>query len=285
MIEEVLKAFTWVFSGIGNGWFSKEKSNLIQVNVQVVAPENVSKPKIQEIEEKSYSVELGTRLKQLREKTLHLEKEKRKMADFYGYTKVYELEKYESGEDEFPQESIDKLQEFFFINRQFIEQGSGPIFRTFNIDLEVIKKFLQDGFKVKILGSPNEDNTIETSSPIKYTRPIFYKEEGCFTRLAVAELGYLNSSGGGDRNIGKFISIMLELQDPRYIPYVLKTDQKTWDKLRQGAFYSNITHIGIRDEQYTNIFEDWYRETEDRLYPERNESLYKLCETLYGNKS
>lgn len=275
IIEEFLKAVPWLFSGIGNKMLEKKQLNSSSDNLQF-ALENISQSEIEEIEE-PYSVELGTRLKRLREDNLKLSKPK--MRDFYEYVEVAELEKYEAGEVEFPKDSINKLKNFFFVNESFIEDGDSRIFRSINVYSEEVRELLKSGFKIKFLCSPFDREWL-------YTYPVFFKEEDDYMRIVVAGLvGSFMSSGGGYNNIATIIREMLQIGMESYEVSILKASEQAWRQLEHGTFYSTNPYFGLgQDNECQDIFEEWFRNLENKMYPERRESISNFYDAVFGNE-
>lgn len=106
---------------------SIERIQIGGVQDRTTSPENKNRQE-QPNHELPYRILLGRRHRELRERVLKLNR--RRMADFYGYEKVAQLEMYEQGEEEFPAESIRRLIDFFFIRRDYLEEGIPYIFFT-----------------------------------------------------------------------------------------------------------------------------------------------------------
>ena len=178
IIEKFAQAIPWIFSGLGIKIYesiTEENSSQSQTNYQFIV-ENTCQPEIQEIKE-PYAARLGRKLQSLREEILNLTENQ--MRKFLGYTKVAELKKYENGEDEFPQESIDKLEKFFFINRSFLEDGHSRIFRSIDVYSEEVRELLKNNFEINFLCCPFKRDYL-------YTYPVFCIKEDGYSRIVVA---------------------------------------------------------------------------------------------------
>ncbi len=246
---ELIKHISWIFSGIGNIFVDKF-SNTSKKESQINPQQNLIIEPI-EIKEEPYSVSLGKRHKFLREEYLKLNP--RKMADFYGYNKTAELERYESGEDEFPKESLEKLKETFFINESFLEEDNSRIFRNFILSSNEVKHLLEDGFK------PNFLCYTENLSRLAF--PVFHKQENKYFPIVVANnIGSFSSGHGGYNNIKIIIIEMLRQGMDYRDAFIQKVDKLTWQKLERGLFYSNNIYFGDGlDEECADIFYEYYR--------------------------
>lgn len=280
IFSKALEAFPWVFSGVGipiarntaKKIFNSQKKNSQNVLENTFQDETV------ETKEEPYSVRLGKRLKLLREDYFKLNE--REMADFYGYEEVAELTKYESGEKEFPRESIKKLQNFFFVSKKFIEEGGDFIFECFDLYSDDVKNLLQSGFKPYFLCSSSQREDF-------YTYPVFYKQENNISRVVIANLtGSFMSSGGGYLNIAQIIKAMLVRGMRDYDAFILKVDEQTWQSLDKCTFYRNNMYFSLgRDDECREIFNRWFQDLEEEMYPERHASLKKFFESVYGSDS
>ena len=142
---------------------SKVKAN--DETIEVITKENLSQG------EECYQVALGKRHKYLRTEILKINP--REMADFYGFEKVKQLEDCEAGLDEFPREAMQKLEDFFFVKRSFIEEGNDSLFQRFPLiyTKEGCQALLEDGFKPYILTRPKSDKGD------RFAYVLFYKKE------------------------------------------------------------------------------------------------------------
>lgn len=256
IILELMKHIPWIFSGIGN-MFVDQILNPLKEESQINPQQNLIIEPI-ETKEESYSVSLGKRHKFLREQYLKLNP--RKMADFYGYEKVAELERYESGEQEFPAESLEKLKKTFFIKDSFLEEGDSFIFRTFNLYSDEVKQLLQEGFRPNFLCCTHDRSWL-------YTYPVFHKQENGYSRIVKANsVSSFKSTGEGYNNIAQIIKEMLRQGMDYSCAFVLKVDRAKWKKLEEGVFYSSSSYFGHgRDEECADIFYEHYQKLKDYL--------------------
>lgn len=178
-----------------------------------------------------FSVELGKRHRHMREDILGINP--RRMADFYGFERVAQLEACERGDDEFPTATIKKLREFFFVSRQYLEGEYQEIFDSFDVTCSAddCKEFIAGGFEPFLL-CLNEDREN------LWSWPVFHKEQDGFDRIIVANTyGYFASAGGGKSNIMHLIeaAIYHGLEPHRII--VQRADRKMWEQLENKTFY------------------------------------------------
>jgi TIR domain len=178
-----------------------------------------------------FSIELGKHHRHLREQILKINP--RRMADFYGFEKVAQLEACERGDDEFPTAAIKKLREFFFISREHLEEGTPAVFDSFEIigSSDDCKKFLSQGFQPFLLCLNELRHDL-------MCYPVFHKEEDGFDRIIVANShGYFASAGVGKSNIMHLIEAILEKGIGTYSVPIQKVDRKTWDALETKTFF------------------------------------------------
>jgi len=205
-----------------------------------------------------YAVELGQRHKYLREKVLRINP--RRMADFYSFEKVAQLEACERGEDEFPAGALKTLREFFFVKREFLEGEDAGIFEPFEVtDSEGSSKYPADGFSPYLL-CLNEDRDK------LWCWPAFYKEQDGFDRIITADTyGYFASRGGGKSNIMSFIEAVHRQGLDAYDVSVQKVDRAHWNQLETRTYYHKGMG-GLRgpDHDGQDCFIVWWKEFEDK---------------------
>jgi hypothetical protein len=202
-----------------------------------------------------FAIELGKRHRRLREKILKINP--RRMADFYGFEKVAQLEASERGEDEFPTAAIKKLRDFFFINRGYLEDGAPEVFDTFEIicSSEDCAKILSQGFEPFLL-------CLNELRDQMMCYPVLRKEEDGLDRVIAADSGgYFASGGGGKSNIMHFIEALHENGITAHRVPVQKIDRKTWDALEAKTFYfSGIGRFLGPDGEGQDCFIQWFEE-------------------------
>lgn len=184
------------------------------------------------------------------------------MADFYGYEKVKELETYEKGEDEFPLESIAKLEQTFLINSKYLEEGNSFIFRPFELEFhqenDEATKLLEEGFRPYLLCcSENRHDLL--------THVVLHKRDPKYSRTVVAnDSSSFYSTGAGAYNIYSIIKKMIERGMQSSEAIIFKVDRATWQALEERRFYSKNMFLGLgRDRDCRDIFEEWYRKLEE----------------------
>jgi hypothetical protein len=183
-------------------------------NLSIIPPSIFEVHPQQEKQLERYQAALGKRHKHLRENILKLNL--REMSDFYGFVKTSDLEDYEAGLDEFPAASIKKLEDFFFIRSEYLQEGGDSIFKKFDIvsSTRDCKDFLEQDFTPSFLCDPNFKNT-------GYAYLVFFKKENEYWRVISSNaVGGFFSSGGGRNNAYNFIEPFLERSiDLRLIRY------------------------------------------------------------------
>lgn len=217
----------------------------------VLTAENIDGGDSSNISER-YQVALGRHHKFLREEILDLNP--REMSDFYGFEKVSFLEDCESGIDEFPTNSINRLINTFFIETQYLQKGKHNIFQKFEIisSRKDCKRFLEDGFCPTFLCDPDFQNT-------GFIYLTFNKKEGNVWRsISSNTVGSFHSSGGGANNIYNFIYAMLDIDYDKYISFV-NVSKKEWDKLRDASWYGKgmFGYFGMANHQASDMFDEW----------------------------
>jgi hypothetical protein len=241
----------------------KQEENYREVN-RLSSSHNVEVNCPQE-ELERYQAALGKRHKHLRENFLKLNL--REMSDFYGFTKVSDLEDYEAGLDEFPYESLKKLEDFFFVRPEYLQEGGNSIFKNFKIisNTEDCRYFLEQDFHPCFLCDPN-------FSEIGHAYLVFRKKEGKFWRKISSEtVGGFFSSGGGRNNIYNFIvpfldkvigNRMIQHLDISFLIYgldisFLNVQEEEWKSLNRGYWYLQGSCLGAANHEAKDIFKEW----------------------------
>ena len=278
--EWIAENSKWFFSGAGNILLEKIFNNFENDSQLIYANDtqenNIVSETIQE-EENSYAKLLGKRHKHLRENSLELSE--RKMATFYGYKKVKELETYEKGTDEFPLESIAKLEQTFFINSKYLEEGESFIFRPFRLCYDEVKKLLEEGFRPCFL-------CYNTQPCDLYTYPAFYKQEENYSRIVVANRIIGNLNFGSERNkIYIIIKAMIEQGMEYHEASYFQVNKSTWERLRNGTFYSKELWKLEIDTDFYDIFGEYYRKQKEKFF-EMNSPVISnpILKKLYEQK-
>jgi hypothetical protein len=202
-----------------------------------------------------YQIQLGKRHRHLREKILKINP--RRMADFYGFEKVAQLEACETGVDEFPAAAIQKLREFFFVSRAYLEGDHRQVFDSFDIisSADDCKKYLADGFQPYLLCLNEDREDLLCWS-------VFHKEEQGLDRIITANAhGYFASTGGGRTNIVHLIEAVHHHGLRPYEVWVQRVDRKTWAELESCTFYHKGMG-GLRgpDGNGQDSFNAWFEE-------------------------
>lgn len=223
--------------------------------------------------EDSYQVALGKRHQYLREEVLKINP--REMADFYGFEKVKQLEDCEDGLDELPRESMQKLEDFFFVNKRFIEEGSESLFQTFPLiyTQEGCRALLESGFEPFILTKPKP---VEGDN---FAYILFYKKEAGFDRMVVSNgYGSFDSNGGGRQNIQNLINVLIDRNEhEKYLDILHVKNDADWQKLEDAAYYNKKMSgfAGCADNDCYDIYQMWVKalvELRIRTSPNLNSS-------------
>jgi len=178
-----------------------------------------------------YQIDLGKRHRYLREHILKINL--RQMAEFYGFEKVALLEAYERGEDEFSTQSIKALRDFFFISREYLEDGTSAIFDTVDnvCHADGCAKLINQGFDPYLLCLNEERQKL-------WAWPVFHKEERGLDRIICADsCGYFASMGEGKTNIMHLIKAIQANGKDQYEIQIQKVDRKMWNQLEKRTFY------------------------------------------------
>lgn len=182
----------------------------------------------------------------------------RRMADFYRFDAVAELESYESGEREFAASELNRLVQFFFVNPAFLRGESNRVLRDIVADLELsVADLLAQQFQLFLLASPSGE-------PDGLVYPVFYKVDSGFIRCVRGRLSSLSDeSGGGAGNVYQLISHLLDQGYSSDDVRVLRTPAIAWTRLFQGTFYMDsdtFPRFGI-NHSYQQVFSRWFEET------------------------
>lgn len=208
-----------------------------------------------------FSIELGKRHRHVRENILGINP--RRMADFYGFERVAQLEACERGDDEFPTATIKKLREFFFVSREYLEGEYQAVFDSFDIvgSAEECKKLIADGFEPFLL-CLNEDREK------LWSWPVFHKEQDGFDRIIVANtFGYFASTGGGKSNIMHLIEAAIHHGLELHQIVVQRADRKMWEKLQTKTYYQKGLGGGTGrgpDDDGNDCLEAWWKEFKEK---------------------
>jgi transcriptional regulator with XRE-family HTH domain len=232
---------------------SRVTENQTLKEVPLIAPEPVSSVSPSQLPER-YSTTVGARLKFLREEVLELSL--REMAEFLGIDVMSQLERYESGEDEYPLHFVKKIEEFFRISQRYVETGGGAIFSYFVLAQESVSSFVAAGYTPILACCPNQRNDL-------FCYQVFEKVTNGFTQIAFADrYGSFASSGGGKMNIGYLITALLDAGKTPTAVRILKATEGEWDSISNGSYYSKdpFHRFGCADWECMDIFDSWFDE-------------------------
>lgn len=179
----------------------------------------------------SYRKGLGQRHRFLREEILQIDP--RRMADFYEYECVEELESYEYGEREFPAVSLAHLRKMFFVNDSFLRGVSSRVFTNLYMENEeAICGLFDEGFKLHFLCCPTRRRDL-------LTYPYLHKIQYGFSRSVKAHRlsSFSPASGGGAVNIYDVLHLMVCRGMPPDDVRILMVPERTWGRLEHGSFH------------------------------------------------
>jgi hypothetical protein len=222
-----------------------------------VPPTLVSLPLEEEQEEgEPYETQLGRHHKFLRKNILKLNP--REMANFYGFEKAKQLEECEAGLEEFPTKAIKKLEDFFFINPNYLQEGENLIFQSFtSYPRADCRRFLEQEFYPYFLCAPSFQK-----DGLAYL--VFWKEDKGYRRMIRSCTEDSFYSGGSANSICSLIHSMLDLNVDLYrseISY-LNVSEEEWEKLSNLSWY-NKGMLGCRgnaNNEAREIYERWFGE-------------------------
>lgn len=232
----------------------KESSSVSEAEGQCRAVEPAAVPICLE---PRYQVRLGQRIRAIRTEVLKLNT--RQMANAMGIQHNREFEDCEAGDDEFPQQSIHRLEELFFFKRRFLEEGQGPMFQHFPLcnTTEGCLALLKDGFKPHIF-------TELSSEEFAMCLVVFNKDEAGFNRVIVSDVeGNFASCGGGKQNMLNLIKALFEHYGPwQANPMVVRLNkQDDWKAMLQGTFYrKDLIALGYADYKAQDCLSAWSSE-------------------------
>jgi hypothetical protein len=238
---------------------------------KMIPPTPVSPPVQEEQEQiEPYQTQLGRRHKSLRENILKLNP--REMANFYGFEEVEKLEKCEAGLEEFPTKAMKKLEDFFFVDPKYLQEGKNPIFQTFRIGhkRDDCLRLLKQGFHPYFLCSPSFNH-----DSLAYL--VFWKEEGGYWQM-IRSNSLFSSGGGGYDNIHNLIDAMLDLDmDPRESDFFcLNVSKKEWDNLNKRCWYNKEMrgYYGAANWEAEEIFESWFEAAQTKRMSRNKNSIF-----------
>lgn len=201
-----------------------------------------------------YSTTVGARLKFLREEILELSL--REMAEFLGIDVISQLERYESGEEEYPLQFVKKIEEFFRISQRYVETGEGVIFSHFILSQESVSSFVNGGYTPILACCPSQRNDL-------FCYQVFERVIDGYTQIAFADrYGSFASSGGGKMNIGYLINALLDAGKTPTAVRILKATEEEWQTISNGSYYSRnvFRRFGCADWECMDIFDSWFEE-------------------------
>ncbi len=202
----------------------------------------------------SYSKTVGTRLRWLRKKVLELSL--REMAEFLGIEVISTLERFESGEEEYPLHLIKKIEEFFRINPRYVESGDGSIFLHFFLSQESVSSFVRDGYTPILACCPSEQGDL-------FCYQVFEKHTNGYCQIAFSDrYGSFSSSGGGKMNIRYLINALLDAGKTPSSVRILKATPEEWKAISNGSYYikNPFSRFGDADWKCMDIFDSWFDE-------------------------
>ncbi len=205
----------------------------------------------------SYKVRLGETHEWLRENILKLTP--REMTEFYGFESVTQLEKYEQGIHELPLHELRRLEEFFFLNPNYLGTGQGSIFQNFYNERSEISKYLNDGFTPTIACCPDKDDPL-----LGYV--VLHKKENDILRVITANNpGSFESSVGRNEKVHNLICEMIDRGKDSHYVNILNATPSDWKAIEENRYYDYCVfsrsgaRLGIA-RKYRDIFDEWYED-------------------------
>lgn len=200
-----------------------------------------------------YASIIGSRMKDIRERYLQLTA--RRMSEFLNLNSVTELERYEAGVDEYPLPMLRKIEEFFFLSRDYLETGKYGAFKAFSLTAENVERFMRDGFTPYIACSPERANL--------FAYIAFSKKVDGYTRLAISNIcGSFVSNGGGKTNIQYLIWALLEEGRSPYDVRIVTLSNDEWAAVASNSYYheSPFLRAGNADYDCIDVFDEWFKD-------------------------
>ncbi len=260
-----------IFSGIGVAvimYFIQRKDNansqinntynIVRHNDKEINNEHNKKLEEKENKKLSYAKRVGKSHKFLRTEVLQLTE--REMIDFYKLKTVTELEKFENGEIEIPPEYLKKLENFFFINKNYFDNENlinENIFTPYNLNQQVFEKFFKDGFSPIIACLPIEKNEM-------LIHIVLHKKENGFTRCIISDRwSSFASDGGGKMNIIELIITMKVFNIDKNKIRIINIKEADYKQMSNGTFYQrNLfnNYFGSANNKCVDIFNSWFEQ-------------------------
>ncbi len=229
-----------------------------------------------------YTYEVGARMRMVREQLLHISK--REMTEFLELNSVNVLERYESGVEEYPLLLLKKIEEFFWIERNFVEHGILPVNQRFHLGRVRFINYIEDGYIPNIFCCPTHRSDL-------FCYIVMKRYQDDFVRVAVADLlCSFASNGGGRSNIGNLIDAMLTKGVDLYKVPVLTAKLSEWTELKNGCFFEYDRDYWGRttDFECQKIFNSWYqkhKQSFDEFEGYKKESLAKIAKDYSEDKT
>ncbi|WP_298661325.1 hypothetical protein [uncultured Thiothrix sp.] len=210
---------------------------------------------------KPYIIIIGQRHKKIREH--HLNFSLIEMSRFYEFLSPSEIENCESGKKEIPLQAIEKMRDFFSIEKEYIERGTGSIFKEEHFRLI---DFIKDGYRPVILCPPRKES--HNFEPYKYWSFLFLikKVNGFEKSFQYGDVMNFYSTGGGKHNVEKLIKALLINNEEPYIS-ILEADADTWTQAKKGDYYlteEKFYHFPA-DFENQDTYNWWLKDIEDNL--------------------
>lgn len=197
---------------------------------------------------------LGERLRVIR--TEILKASPLLLARIIGCPRGTDIERYEAGLDELPQEYRTALVSNLFVNRDFLEDSSEldraakQVFRRFILGFgEECRELLEAGFTPYLLCAPPGIDEGLACVLLHKSR------DGWAQMVASDRCGNFNSSGGGRQNLRCLAHAVLQTGSRPVL--VLSASPDDWEALARGRFYS--LHVGgprIVNTKYQDMWDD-----------------------------
>ncbi|SDV11044.1 helix-turn-helix transcriptional regulator [Pseudomonas mucidolens] len=241
----------WLFSGIGatllSDWLKERRSR----KQNLPCPQDM-RPLV--LEDSSYALAVGEKISFIRTDILNLSL--RQLSEILEIKKVSDLEKYESGVEEFPLPLLKKFEACFSVRPAYLDGVSESIFSSFHLCEFEVERYLSQGYNPVVLCCPDERSEL-------FCKIAFERSEGAFSKIVIGDLlCSFASSGGGQINIQILIQALLRRGASYKDVRVLKVTRRAWELMRRGTYYNQDEFHRCTDWECQEVFARWFSESE-----------------------
>lgn len=204
----------------------------------------------------NYAVETGKRIHYVRDQLLGMSK--RQMCERLDLSTVSQLERYESGIEEFPLAMSRTFENTFCVNPDYMDGRSDSVFEYFHLCADKVTHYLSQGYKPVIVCNPCERSDL-------FCHITFERFDEAFPKIHVGDLlCSFASSGGGRLNIEILISAMLDIGLGAHDVRILRITDVAWAYLVSGRYHIHTSQRGSRfsDWECQEIWLKWFAESQ-----------------------